>query len=117
VVKIIRASDFTELYSFTGGGVKTFTVGANFGVECFVRREDASAVVLMRTLPQTFRVKFGSNGTIPLFYGAEVQLAQSAEVIAIKAAVDQYLDATISSRLAAANYTQPLTTPQFLALK
>jgi hypothetical protein len=117
VVKIIRASDFTELYSFTGGGVKTFTVGANFGVDCFVRREDTSAVVLMRTLPQTFRIKFGSNGTIPLFYGAEVQLAQSAEVIAIKATVDAYLDASISSRLAAANYTQPLTTAKFLALK
>jgi hypothetical protein len=116
-VKILRASDNVELYSFTGGGVKTFTVGANFGVEVYVRRQNASAVELMKTLPNTFRIKFGSNGTIPLFYGAEVQLAQSTEVAAIKTAVDAYLDATISSRLAAANYTQPLTTAKFLALK
>lgn len=38
------------------------------------------------------------NGTVALFYGAEIQLAQSADVASIKAVVDAYLDATISSR-------------------
>ena len=67
----------------------------------------------MRTLPQTFRVNFGNNGTIPLFYGAEIQLAQSSSVDVIAALVAARLDAAVSSRLATAGYTAPSTlTPQ-----
>jgi hypothetical protein len=107
VTRVIRASDNTVLYSFTGSGEKEFTTGANFDVPVYFRREDAGGTVLMRTLPATQRLNFGDNGAVSLFYGAEVQLAQSSEVLAIKASIDAYLDAAISSRLAATSYTAP----------
>jgi hypothetical protein len=110
---MIRASDNVVLYSFTGAGQFSFTVGANFDTEVYLRRELAGGTVLMRTLPQTFRVNFGNNGTIPLFYGAEIQLAQSSSVDVIAALVAARLDAAVSSRLATAGYTAPSTlTPQ-----
>jgi hypothetical protein len=99
VVKVMRFSDDAVLYTFTGAGEKSFTVGANFDVEVYFRRETSGGTVFMRTLPETQRINFGNNGTVSLFYGAEVQLAQSSDVSAIKAAVDAYLDAAISSRL------------------
>lgn len=109
VTKIMRASDNTELYSFTGFGEKEFSIGPNYGVEVYLRRETSGGTVLMLTLPQTYTLKFGNNGEVPLFYGAEIQLAQSSEVAAIKTAVDLYLDAAISSRLASVGYTAPPT--------
>jgi len=109
VVKVLRFSDDAVLYTFTGAGEKSFTVGANFDVEAYFRRETLGGTVLMRTLPETQRINFGNNGTVSLFYGAEVQLAQSSDVVAIRQKVDAYLDATISSRLAAAGYTTPPT--------
>jgi hypothetical protein len=107
VVKILRFSDDAVLYTFTGAGEKSFTVGANFDTEVYFRRETSTGTVLMRTLPATQRVNFGNNGFVALFYGAEVQLAQSSEVLSIKAAVDAYLDVAVSTRLAAVSYTAP----------
>jgi hypothetical protein len=98
VSRIIRVSDNVTLYSFTGAGTFEFTVGANFGVECYLRREDSGGTVLMRTLPKTIVLNFGNNGNCPLFYGEEIQLAQASDVASIKAAVDSYLDVAISSR-------------------
>jgi hypothetical protein len=113
VTKIVRVSDNAVLYTFTGSGTKSFTVGANFNTEVYLRRELASGTVLMVTLPNTQRVNFGNNGTIPLFYGSEIQLAQSSSVDAINTLVTARLDATVSSRLATAGYTAPSTlTPQ-----
>lgn len=106
-IYITRASDMTDLYTFTGGGLKEFTVGANFDVPVFFRRVDSSGVVLMRTLPATQKLNFGDNGTVSLFYGAEVQLAQSSDVTAMKATIDAYLDVAVSTRLATAGYTAP----------
>ena len=107
VVKIIRNSDDTVLYTFTGSGSKEFAVGANFDVEVYFCREDSLGNILMKTRPVTQRINFGDNGTVELFYGAEVQLAQSSEISAIKAAVDAYLDVAVSSRLAASAYVTP----------
>lgn len=104
-IHITRASDMVDIYTFTGGGLKEFTVGANFDVPVFFLRVDSSGVVLMRTLPATQKLNFGDNGTVSMFYGAEVQLAQSSEVLAIKTLVDAYLDAAISSRLPATAQT------------
>jgi hypothetical protein len=109
VSRIVRVSDNTVIYSFTGGGTFDFQIGSNYNTECYLRREDSGGTVLMRTLPKTIFLKFGSNGTCPLFYGDEVQLAQSSDVVAIRQKVDAYLDATISSRLAAAGYATPPT--------
>lgn len=117
VVKIVRNSDDTVLYTFTGSGTKTFTMGANYDTEVYLQREDSGSTVLMRTLPVTFNLKFGSNGTFALFYGAEVQLAQSSEVGLIKEKVDLYLDATVSSRATQTSVDKTLTVSKFLALK
>lgn len=105
VTKIMRASDFTELYSFIGSGTFSFPVGENFRTEVFFRREEPSGIVLMRSLPFTIRINFGDNGTIPLFYGPEIQLAQTSDVTVIRQAVEAYLDAAISSRLPATAQT------------
>ena len=113
VTKVIRVSDSTVLYTFTGSGTKSFTVGANFNTEVYLRRELAGGTVLMVTLPTTQRVNFGNNGTVALFYGSEIQLAQSSAVDAINTLVTARLDATVTSRLATAGYTAPSTlTPQ-----
>jgi hypothetical protein len=100
MVRIVRASDLTVLYSFTGSGAKEFAVGENFDVDVFFRRELPDGTVVMRTLPATQKLTFGDNGTVSLFYGSEVQLAQSPDVTAMKATIDAYLDVAISTRLA-----------------
>lgn len=97
-IEVVRISDETVLYTFTGSGTKDFQIGSNYNTECYLKRKDSGGTVLMRTLPKTIFLKFGSNGTCPLFYGDEVQLAESGDVALIKSAVDAYLDATISSR-------------------
>jgi hypothetical protein len=116
-IVIKRASDNAVLYTFTGSGTKTFTVGNNYNVEVYFCREDSTGTVLMRTLPKTYRITFGDNGSIPLFYGDEVQLAQVSEILAIKTKVDAFLDATISSRSTQTSVDKTLTVPKFLALK
>jgi hypothetical protein len=105
VVNVVRFSDNAVLYTFTGAGEKSFTVGANFDTEVYFRRETSTGTVLMRTLPATQRINFGVNGFVALFYGAEVQLAQSSEVLNIKAAVDAYLDVAVSTRASRADLT------------
>ena len=100
-IKIRRASDDVELYSFIGSGTHSLNVGDNFNTQIYFERSPSGTGctdVYMRTLPVTQALVYGDNGTVDLFYGAEVQLAQSSNVDLIKATVDAYLDATISSR-------------------
>jgi hypothetical protein len=98
VTRVVRASDNVVLYSFTGGGTFPFTVGANFDVPVYFRRENASGTVLMRTLPATQPVNFGDNGIVSLFYGAEVQLAQASTLAALDALIQARLDVAVSTR-------------------
>lgn len=112
VIRVRKLSDLgasppINLYSFTGGGQQFLDVGANFGEEVFFVREDATGTVLMRSLPETRILAYGNLGQVNLFYGAEIQLAQSSDVVAIRQKVDAFLDVAISSRLAAAGYTAP----------
>lgn len=88
IVKVLRSSDDTVLYTFTGSGVKEFVVGANFDVDIYFSREDSLGNVLMKTRPATQKISFGNNGNIALFYGAEVQLAESSDVATMKAVID-----------------------------
>jgi hypothetical protein len=93
VIRIRKFSDLGEdppvnLYSFTGGGEHSLDVGANFGEEVFFVRENSSGTVLMRSLPSTLILGYGNLGEINLFYGDEVQLAQSSVVDAIKILVE-----------------------------
>lgn len=98
IVKVKRASDHAVLYTFTGSGLKEFDCGANFNTPVYFDREDSTNFLLMRTYPTTQNLLYGYNGTVNLFYGSEVQLANSSDVALIKAKTDAYLDATISSR-------------------
>jgi hypothetical protein len=109
VVKVMRFSDDAVLYTFTGAGEKSFTVGANFDVEVYFRRETSGGTVLMRTLPETQRVNFGNNGTVSLFYGAEVQLAQASTLASLDALIQSRLDVAVSSRLPTATPNVNLT--------
>jgi hypothetical protein len=99
VVKVMRFSDDAVLYTFTGAGEKSFTVGANFDAEVYFRRETSGGTVLMRTLPETQRINFGNNGTVSLFYGSEVQLAQASTLASLDALIQSRLDVAVSSRL------------------
>ena len=110
-IHIVRVSDGTELYTFTGSGTKSFTVGANFDTEVYFRRELASGTILMRTLPATQRLNFGNNGIVPMFYGAEVQLAQASTLDALDALIQSRLDVAVSTRLATSAYTAPTAAP------
>jgi hypothetical protein len=109
VVKVLRFSDDAVLYTFTGAGEKSFTVGANFDVEVYFRRETSGGTVLMRTLPDIQRINFGNNGTVPLFYGAEVQLAQASTLASLDALIQSRLDVAVSSRLPTATPNVNLT--------
>jgi hypothetical protein len=105
VIRIRRLSDLgadppVNLYSFTGGGTKDIDVGVNFATEVYFVREDASGTVLMRSLPYTQKLSYGNLGTVNLFYGDEVQLAQASTLASLDAFVQSRLDATITSRLA-----------------
>jgi hypothetical protein len=110
VIRIRRIGDLgadppINLYSFTGGGQHDLDVGANFNEEVFFVRENAAGTVLMRSLPATKILGYGNLGEVNLFYGEEVQLAQSSDVAAIKTLVDAYLDASISSRASVTDLT------------
>ena len=105
--RVIRASDNVVLYSFTGAGLKEFSIGNNFDEAVYFTRELAGGVVVMKTLPATQRLNFGDNGSIPLFYGVEVQLAQVDEVRALDALIQARLDVAVSSRMGLNDYTAP----------
>lgn len=105
VTRVKRVSDDTTLYSFTGGGVKNLDVSANFGTEVYFVRENATTTVLMRSLPYTQILSYGNLGAVNLFYGEEIQLAQASTLTSLNDLVTLYLDATITSRLAATAQT------------
>jgi hypothetical protein len=107
IVKVVRASDDVVLYTFTGGGLKEFTVGANFAVPVYFQREDSGSTVLMVTLPATQPLTVGSNGIVNLFYGSEIQLAEASTLATIDALIQSRLDVAVSTRLAATGYTAP----------
>lgn len=79
-VEVKRISDNTTLYTFTGAGVKNFTLGANYDVSVYFVRKDSPGNVLMSTIKSPVKLTIGNNGTANLFYGAEVQLAESGTI-------------------------------------
>lgn len=107
IIKILKTSDDSELYSFTGGGRHDFYCGTNYGVSAYLNRYNSSSVLLMSTKSTPLTLTIGDNGEYNLFFGNEIQLAQSPAVDQILQAVSSYLDATVSSRLAGVSYTAP----------
>jgi hypothetical protein len=101
VTTMYLASDDSTITTFTGSGTKAFSGSATyFGQNIYFIRRDSGGEILctLKTQPQAMTV--GDNGDVNLFFGDEIQLAQSSEVTLIKAAVDAYLDAAISDVLA-----------------
>lgn len=97
----------TVLYEFTGSGTFSFSAAANFLNEIYIVRYSSSDQIIMSTRSTPSVLVLGDNGVRSLFSGDEIQLAQVADITAIKTLVDTYLDAAISSRLAAIDYTAP----------
>jgi hypothetical protein len=117
IVEMRLSSDDSLLYSFTGSGIKEFSASSYFEQDVYFIRKNASSVELMRTESSPISLDLGDNGNIDLFIGAEVQLAENSDVLLIKAAIDLYLDATISSRASQTTADKALTTTKFLGLK
>ena len=62
----------------------------------------------MTTFPATKNLLFGDNGIVNLFYGAQVQLAESSTVSAIKTSLDTNLpllakEASVQTNITATN--------------
>lgn len=91
-------SDDSTLFTFTGPGSHRFSASNYFQQSVYYIRYNSGGTPIMRTQATPIELNLGDNGNVNLFAGAEVQLAESSDVAAIKAVVDLYLDAAISSR-------------------
>ena len=84
LVHVYDIADDTELYTLTGGGLQNFATGANYGKSVYFTRESSTGKTLMTTYPNTKTLIYGSNGEVNLYYGDEIQLAQSPDVTTMK---------------------------------
>jgi hypothetical protein len=80
-IHICDITDDTELYVLTGTGVKDFYVGDNYGKDVYFIRNNSSGRILMTTYPDTVTLKYGDNGSVDLYYGSEVQLANASDYV------------------------------------
>jgi hypothetical protein len=91
LVHVYDIADDTELYTLTGGGLKDFATGSNYGKSVYFTRESSTGKTLMTTYPNTKTLVYGSNGEVNLYYGDEVQLAQSPDVAITKGLVEDII--------------------------
>lgn len=116
--EVIKDSDDSVLYTFTGTGKHDFSLGNNFGVDVYFKRYkyvDGSYLLLVNTQYTSQALGYGSNGTIKLYTGNEVQVA-STDVESIWS----YSTRTTTEGFTSSDRTQlnkGLTTGKFLALK
>jgi hypothetical protein len=87
-VEVKKASDNITLYTFTGAGIKSFTLGLNYDVSVYFVRKDSLGNVLLSTIKIPIILTIGDNGIVNLFYGSDVQLAQNSDIALIKTKVD-----------------------------
>jgi hypothetical protein len=80
-IHICDITDDTELYVLTGTGIKDFYVGDNYGRDVYFVRNNSSGRILMTTYPDTVTLKYGDNGSVDLYYGSEVQLANASDYV------------------------------------
>lgn len=100
VTKVVRASDSTVLYTFTGSANHAFNIGSNYATEVLFVRENSAGEVLARTTV-TRKLDVGVNPVLNLFAGDQVQLAQSGQLSALDALIRERLDVAVSSRTTA----------------
>jgi hypothetical protein len=95
-VEIRKASDDSLVASRSGAGLINL-LPASIGLSVyFTRVSGGVTVVTTKTAPVT--IAAGDNGTVSLFYGAEVQVAQAAAIDTINALVQARLDVAVSTR-------------------
>lgn len=73
---------------FTGSGVKSFNIGEYFGADVYIDRTTSIGVPLASTYLTPKKIVYGDNGYIDVFVGAEVQLAESVDIAAVKTSLD-----------------------------
>lgn len=100
ITTMYRFSDDQVIDVFVGSGTFQFLASPYFEQDAYFIRRNDLGFEIMRTRSAPQAVILGNNGFVDLFAGAQVQLAQSADVSAIRQIVEAYLDDTISSRLA-----------------
>jgi hypothetical protein len=113
-VEMRKASDNSLIATRTGAG--SFAVSpSNVGVAVYFERKTGSNLV-MSTITTPVTLTSGVNTPVPLYAGAEVQVAQAPRIDLLPTAAQirtelatelARVDATISSRLASASYTAP----------
>lgn len=91
-------SDDTLLETFTGAGTFSFSAAANFLEQVYFIRRDSGGFEIMRTRSAPQALLLGDNGTVALFAGAEVQLAEAPILSALDALIRERLDVVISTR-------------------
>jgi hypothetical protein len=80
IIEVKKASDNTVLYTFTGAGIQDFIIGENYNESVYFIRKDSLNNILMSTIKNPINLTIGNNGIADLFYGAEIQLAESSTV-------------------------------------
>ena len=116
--EILKNSDDSVLYTFTGTGEHDFFVGSNLDVDVYFKRYkyvDSAYVLLVTTKYTTQKLVLGDNGRVLLYTGNEVQVASTDT-----AAIWSYDTRTTTEGFTSSDRTQlnkGLTTGKFLALK
>ena len=116
--EVIKASDDSVMYTFTGTGTYEFALGNNFGVEVYFKRYkyvDGAYVLLVNTQYTSQPLVYGFNGSIKLYTGNEVQTASTDP-----ATIWNYGTRTTTEGFTTSDrdtLNKGLTTGKFLALK
>lgn len=74
--------------SFVGNGEKSFTVGNYFGINAYMDRYTSLGVLVASSYLDPKKIVYGDNGNIDVFVGSQVQLAESADIAAVKSSLD-----------------------------
>jgi len=116
--EVIKASDDSVMYTFTGTGTYEFALGNNFGVEVYFKRYkyvDGAYVLLVNTQYTSQPLAYGDNGNILLYTGGEVQTASTDPATIWNYGTRTTTEGFTSSDRDTLN--KGLTTGKFLALK
>jgi len=87
-VVILKTLLGTTIATFTGSGIKYFTVGDYFGSDFYIERYNSSMLMLASTYLNQKKVRYGDNGYGDVFVGAQVQLAESSDIFNVKTQLD-----------------------------
>ena len=116
--EVIKVSDDSVMYTFTGTGTHEFTLGSDYGVDVYFKRYkyvDGAYLLLVNTQYTSQSLDFGFNGSIKLYTGNEVQTASTDPATIWNYGTRTTTEGFTSSDRDTLN--KGLTTGKFLALK